>query len=169
MRAAAWVLAGTLAILAADDRGVPDVGACRSMVLVAPRDGSRLTVEADGSARINYAALPQTARVGRGTFEFHKLHAQLAAGVEPERGRDCAGTVEFVTSRAYSESVAWCLTDEGLAADQFEWAWAHVQADGLDLEGEHLQTLRQMWGKRASPRRTRPKARASETRPLTSD
>ena len=154
-------------MLAADHREIPDVGACRGIVLIAPRDGWRLAVEVDGSARINYAALPQTARVGGGTFDFQTLHSQLAPRIQPEGHRDCVGTVEFVTNRAHSESTAWCLTDEGLAADQFEWAWAHVEIDRLDVEGEHVQTLRQMWGKRVRPRRNRPKTRVSKTRPLT--
>jgi len=169
MHTAAWLTGAALAILVAEEREVPDVGACRSIVLIAPRDGWRLTVEADGSARINYAALPQTARVGTGTFEFEQLHSQLAVRVESEVDRDCVGTVEFESNGARPEFAAWCLTDEGLAADLFEWAWDHVETDKIGVEGEHVQTLRQMWSKRASPRRSRPRGGVSGPRPLTSD
>jgi hypothetical protein len=157
MRAAACFLAGALLVSAAGDREVPDVDTCRSMILTAPRDGWRLTVEVDGSARINYAALPQTARTGAGTFLFQKLHSQLAATVRPELKSDCVGTVEFVRRAGRSEGAAWCLTDEDLAVDQFEWAWAHLGPAESAVESEHLQTLRQMWDRRRRPRRNRQK------------
>lgn len=146
-----WAGAIALAV-AGQNAQVPEAQSCGSITVVVPRDAWRLSVEADGSARINFAALPQTASAPAGTFEFRKLHSDLASTVSPTEVVGRSGTVEFKQA-ADGKRVLRYLKDEGHAGGLFEQAWAHVTMPSDQLGRHQVQKLREMWDRRDSPRR----------------
>ena len=149
--ATSWALAIALALAGPNDP-VPAARSCRRITVIVPRDAWRLSVETNGSARINFAALPQTADVRAGTFRFRSLHSELAGKVIPTEERERAGTVEFTDARS-DRKVLRYLSDDGYAAALFERAWAHVVTDPDEVGREHVEMLREMWNRRDRPRR----------------
>ena len=128
------------------------VDACSRIVIVIPRDAWRLTIATDGSASINYAALPQTVDVPSGAFRFRELYAELLARLRVTRTNDQMGSVECHPATREAPPVIGYLDDEGFAAEQFEHAWMRMK-EPLDAVGrEHVDTLRRMWDRRDSPR-----------------
>lgn len=153
MHGTVWSWAGAIALAVAGQNGqIPAAQSCSSITIVVPRDAWRLRVEADGSARMNFAALPQTANVPVGTFEFRKLHSELAARAIPTEARERAGTVEFKQA-VNGKTVLRYLSDESHAAGLFEQAWAHVTTPSDPVGRQQVQMLREMWDRRDSPRR----------------
>jgi hypothetical protein len=149
--AATWALTIAVALAGPNDP-VPAARSCRRIMVIVPRDAWRLSVETNGSARINFAALPQTAEVRVGTFRFRRLHSELARRATPTEKRERAGTVEFTDARS-GRKVLRYLSDEGYATDLFERAWAHVVTDPDEVGREHVEMLRAMWNRRDGPRR----------------
>lgn len=126
--------------------------ACSRVVVVIPRDAWRLTIATDGSATINYAALPQTVDVPPGTFRVRELYTELRPRLRATRVNDQMGSVECHLATRGAQPVIEYLDDEDFAAEQFEHAWMRME-EPLDAVGrEHVDTLRQMWDRRDSPR-----------------
>jgi hypothetical protein len=126
--------------------------ACSRVVIVIPRDGWRLTIATDGSASINYAALPQTVDVPSGVFRAGELYAELRPRLRGTRANDRMASVECHAATRAAQPVIGYLDDETFAAAQFERAWTRM-AEPQDAVGrEHVDTLRQMWDRRDSPR-----------------
>jgi hypothetical protein len=123
---------------------VPAVADTRFLVLVIPRDGWRLTVRSDGSAWINYAALPQTARTASGAVPFALLHAELRTRAVRGPCPGDLGQVEFARV-ANAESDALCIVDTSFAIGQFEHVWAAVvpEAEAVSCAecGTHVRRL----------------------------
>ena len=126
--------------------------ACSRVVIVIPRDAWRLTIATDGSASINYAALPQTVDVPSGAFRFRELYAELLPRLRGTRANDQMASVECHPATREAQPVIGYLDDEGFAAEQFEHAWMRME-EPLDPAGrEHVDALRRMWDRRDGPR-----------------
>jgi hypothetical protein len=143
------ILAVTLTL--AQAAGLPAPGTCGALMLTSPRDEWRLTVTPDGSARINYAALPQTVESPARTFDFEELHASLAKR-SATGARAGAGAVECRSSRGEVQGTPMPFDDEGFAALQFERAWNRASSPSDAVGQEHFDLLRSMWLRRQRPR-----------------
>ncbi len=152
MRTTVWMLAGAVFVGAQREAVVPDPAACRSVVLVVPRDEWRLTITQDGAVRINYAALPQAAVAGPNSLPFPDVLSGLGARVRRSCPADGSGTVEFVTGEGEESRAVWCLADEAYAAGLFERAWSQVGRPAKGVEREHVELLHSMWARRRAPR-----------------
>ena len=141
-----------LAVLLAQSAGLPEVSSCAALVITSPRDGWRLTVVPDGSARVNYAALPQTLEVPPRTFDFRQLHSSLATRVRSTQTSSESGTVECRSVQKEPPRAPLYFDDERFATQQFERAWARAPEPSDSIEKEHVETLRGMWDRRARPR-----------------
>jgi hypothetical protein len=131
---------------------VPAVAATRYLVLVIPRDEWRLTVATDGSAWINYAALPQTARAPSRTVSFSAVHSELRSRVATGPCiRDSIARVEFVPA-ARADAVPLCMADESFAVALFERVWSRVDPERDSAGAEQVTLLRRMWATRREPR-----------------
>ena len=141
-----------LAVVLAQAVGLADVASCTALVVTSPRDGWRLTVNADGSARVNYAALPQTLEVPPRTFDFQQLHSSLTARVASTPSQVDSGTVECRSSGIQIQPTLTYLDDEPFAARLFERVWERAPEPSTSIDKEHVETLREMWNRRAHPR-----------------
>ena len=128
------------------------MGLCAALVITSPRDGWRLTVIPDGSARVNYAALPQTLEVSPRTFDFQQLYSSLATRVRSAQTSADSGTVECRRAGVEPQRAPTYFDDERFAAQQFERAWERAPEPSDSVDKEHVETLRGMWGRRARPR-----------------
>jgi len=136
------------AVLAGPAVRIPASGECRALVVVMPRDGWRLTIDRDGSARINYAALPQTVRTDPGTFSFEDVYPDVVTRLRTSCANEEAGTIDFITTTRPDQAAAWCFTDEAYGAALFEQAWARSATPAGEVGGEHYALLRSMWERR---------------------
>ena len=141
-----------LAVVLAQAVDLPDVRSCAALVVTSPRDGWRLTVAPDGSARVNYAALPQTLEVPPRTFDFRQLHSSLAMRTRSTQTSVSSGTVECRRARGERQPAPAYFDDEGFAARQFERAWERAPEPSDAIDKEHVETLRVMWNRRDRPR-----------------
>ena len=141
-----------LAVVLAQAVGPADMRSCAALVLTSPRDGWRLTVNPDGSARVNYAALPQTLEVPPRTFDVRQLQSSLATRVNATPQRNDAGTVECRMAATEIQPAPAFFDDEPFAAQLFERAWERAPEPADAIDKEHVETLRQMWNRRARPR-----------------
>jgi len=141
-----------LAVVLAQTVGLADVTSCTALVVTSPRDGWRLTVNPDGSARVNYAALPQTLEVPPRTFDFQQLYSSLATRVDSKPARVDSGTVECRRAGIQIQPTPTYLDDEPFAARLFERAWELAPEPSDAIDKEHVETLRGMWNRRAHPR-----------------
>ena len=141
-----------LAVVLAQTVGLADVTSCTALVVTSPRDGWRLTVNPDGSARVNYAALPQTLEAPVRTFDFQQLYSSLATRVRSTQTSADSGTVECRRAGVESQHAAAYFDDERFAAQQFERAWERAPEPSDSFDKERLEILRGMWDRRARPR-----------------
>ena len=141
-----------LAVLLSQAVGLADVQTCTAVVLTSPRDGWRLTVNADGSARVNYAALPQTLELPPRTFDFRPLYSSLTARIDSTPARADSGTVECQRPGTDALRTPAYLDDEPFVAGLIERAWERAPRPSDSIEEEHIETLRGMWNRRARPR-----------------
>jgi hypothetical protein len=141
----AWAAFG----LAQGGDKVPKAERCQRLVIVMPRDEWRLTVARDGSAWINYAALPQTARSAAGTFRFATVYSELKGRVRRSCSGGLQGDVEFALEDKTAPSSSWCITDEAYVAALFERVWVRVEHSPNGPERN--ATLRSMWSRRTAP------------------
>lgn len=132
--------------------GLLAADSCRSLGIVMPRDGWHLSVEPDGSGHVTYAALPQSARVPPGTFDFRNLYAGLIARALAAPSDERTGTIECRGDKGAQVALAY-LDDESFAAEQFEHAWTHVSLPPYRVMRERIEMLRSMWDERDSPRK----------------
>ena len=147
-----FVVLSVVLVLRASRGAAQAADACSRVVIVIPRDAWRLTIATDGSASINYAALPQTVAVPSGAFRFRELYAELLPRLRGTRANDQMGSVECHPATREAQPVVGYLDDEGFTAEQFEHAWMRME-EPVDAVGrEHVDTLRQMWDRRESPR-----------------
>lgn len=142
----------TLALVLVQAAGLPDVKTCGALVVTTPRDEWRLTVMPDGSARVNYAALPQTLEAPPRTFDFPQLHSALSMRVRTTRTTADSGTVECRTPGVQLQRQSFFFDDETFAARQFDRVWARAPAPSDPVEKEHVDLLREMWHRRERPR-----------------
>ena len=141
-----------LALVLAQSVGLADVRSCTALVLTSPRDGWRLIVTPDGSARVNFAALPQTLEVPPRTFDFRQLYSSLTERVGSRPARVDSGTVECRSPGVEIQRAPMYFDDEPFAAGLFERAWQLAPEPSDSIDKEHVETLRGMWNKRARPR-----------------
>lgn len=141
-----------LAVVLAPSVGRPDARSCAALVMTSPRDGWRFTVAQDGSACVNYAALPQTLRVPPGTFDFGQLYSSLATRVHSTQTSVSSGTVECWRAPMERQRAPAYFDDERFAARQFERAWERAPEPSNAIDKEHVETLRGMWYRRDRPR-----------------
>jgi hypothetical protein len=141
-----------LAVALAQLVELSDVASCAALAITSPRDAWRLTVIPDGSARVNYAALPQTLQVPAGTFDFRQLHSSLAERARSTQTHADSGTVECRSVKREPQRALLYFDDERFAAQEFERAWKRAPEPSDSIEKEHVETLRGMWDRRARPR-----------------
>ena len=140
-----------LAMVLAQSVGLADVRSCMALVVTSPRDGWRLTVNPDGSARVNYAALPQTLEAPPRTFDFPRLYSSLSTRVDSKPARVDSGTVECRRPGTVQATLTY-LDDDPFVAQLFERAWEGASEPSDLIDKEHVETLRRMWDGRARPR-----------------
>jgi hypothetical protein len=141
-----------LAMVLTQSVGLADVRSCTALVVTSPRDGWRLTVNPDGSARVNYAALPQTLEVPPHTFDLLQLHSSLSTRVDSNPARVDSGTVECRRLGTAVQAPPTYLDDDLFIAQLFERAWETAPEPSDSIDKEHVDTLRTMWDRRARPR-----------------
>jgi hypothetical protein len=150
--AALLVIASPWPTSGVQTRVVPDVEACVAITVVYPRDGWRLTIPRNGAARINYAALPQTAEAPANALRLGDVFTDLGSRLRVSCQGDRFGAIEFRTA-LNEERPAWrCTTDEAFVEALFEQAWRSVPEPTDAVERDHVDLLRSMWRRRTAPR-----------------
>lgn len=153
MRTIALALTCSVAIAAQAPTAVPDASECRLLILTIPRDGWRLTVRPDGTATVNYAALPQTASTAPAVVSFAEFHAAVRGRIAQRPcDDDRLGRVQFVVRDDDLAEPLWCVPDTPFVLAQFDRAWDQVTVPADAVGREHVDMLRAMWSRwRANP------------------
>jgi hypothetical protein len=106
----------------------------------------------DGSARVNYAALPQTVEAPARTFNFGEFHSAAVRRARTTSTDVDAGTLECRSIRGDVQGTALRIDDDSFAAVEFERAWSRAVSPSNAIEKEHVELLRGMWNRRQRPR-----------------
>lgn len=102
---------------------MPVASAQETLQLSLQNNGCRLSILADGSARIGYGAVPHTAQVAAGRFDFEALVESFSARSLPWRPRADLGA-PWASVVLPGSNVPRLLQDTNLVRRLLEQAWS---------------------------------------------